>query len=786
MEARFEAERWDGPEWIVVGATVEERLNEPYRVALDVALPAGELDGSVLLGSSAVLTLVRREVALRVCGVVTMVREGTDEAQRTQLALHLEPALVALRHRTDSRIFQNLTVPAIVEQVLGGPLGAFGRALESRLEGSYPAREYVVQYHETDFDFAHRLMEEEGIGYCFEHDGDAERLVLFDRPAHHLAIEAEGGSAVRYVGRFDEELESAEGVASFESVSRLRPNRVVARHFDWTHPSVAIEAAAEVPDAAWPALEAYVHDAPLTFHGYDHTYGAHNMADQLRVATERVRRDAWLAEGVGSSLAMRAGRRFELVEHPRVDLDGEWTLVATEHRYLEHAREHGAGGYVNRFECLPASVPWRPDRLRPTPRIVGVQTATVVGPAGEEIHCDPHGRVKVHFHWDRLGARDDHDSCWIRVMQTMGGPGWGFAFIPRIGMEVVVTFVEGDPSQPLITGTVYNGESPPPYDFPADKTRTTIKTNSSPGGGGFNELRFEDRAGSEEIWLQGEKDWNTLIKNDLTRRVGHDETQEVVHDRVRLVGHDEQITIQNDQRKRVDHDERDSVGHDRIRDVGHDEQVTIGSDQTLRVGRDETVTIGNDETVSVGNDSKQKIGSNLLQNIGKNLTQQVLMNAIQNVGMNALRSVVGSDTQKVGGEALLQIGTTLTQKVGVDLIQKIKGALSTTVGGGYALDVTGDFTQKITGDCKWDVAAAAAEEGEGGDGGGGEGAEGGGEESAPAGGNISWTAEETITFTCGDASITLLKDGTVQIKGTSIFVDSEGDVEVNGETIFLN
>ncbi len=690
VEARFEANRWSGADWVVAGATLRERLNEPFELDLDIANEEPEADASPLLGSSCVLTLTRRATSLRVCGVITRVREGTDPNQNTYAHLRIEPALSALRYRSDTRIFQGMSVPEILAQVLSADLGVFGRTVESRLDGTYPAREYTVQYQETDFDFVHRLMEEEGIGYMFDHEGAREVLVLFDRPVHLVPLESEDGSTLRYVGRDDAELDSSEGISRFERVSSIRPNRIVTRHFDWTHPSVPMTGETEAEDPAWPALETYVHDAPLTLHAFDHTYGAHNAGDQLRLHAELARRDARLCDGTGSALGARAGRRFELAEHPRVELDGEWAVVETEHRYQSHV-EHAdsALAYVNRFTCLPAEVPWRPDRTRPRPHIIGIQTAMVVGPAGEEIHTDPHGRIKVQFHWDRLGTSDDNSSCWIRVMQSMGGPGWGFSFIPRIGMEIVVSFIEGDPDRPLVTGVVYNGESPPPYDYPAEKTRTTIKTNSSPGGGGYNEFRFEDKAGAEEIYLQGQKDWNTLIKHDHNRNVGRHETQHVEIDRTRSVGNNEQVTIGNSRTKHVAIDEHHVVGNSRTRHVANTEAVSVGVDRSHSVGNNESVSVGNDLTHSIGSNMTHSIGANHRLKVGANALHTVGQNHVTNVGMSSTKNVVADHALTVGGGAKHHFGNDLLHKIGGSFLQHVKGMIMQKVTGAVESAITG-------------------------------------------------------------------------------------------------
>ncbi|MGE0786538.1 MAG: type VI secretion system Vgr family protein [Sandaracinaceae bacterium] len=754
-EARFEADRADGADWCVLGATLRERLNEPYVLHVDVSSDRPQAQAVELLGSGCALDIVRRTTGLRVAGVITSVREIVHADEAVHASLTVEPALAALRHRVDSRIYQGLTVPAILERVLAEDLGPFGRSVELRLSRSYPEREYTVQYRETDFDFVHRLMEEEGIGYHFEHDGGAERLVLFDAPAHAEPIDAETDAVLPYVRRLDAELESSEGIAAFDSVARVRTNRVVTRHFDWTHPTVPIVASADASDGAWPPLESYVHDGPLTFHAFDHVYGAHDGAEQLRLHAERARRDAFTCEGEGSSLALRAGRRFTLAGHPRAERDGDYLVVTTEHVF-ESRVANGQPSYVTRIGCLPADVPWRPERVRARPSIAGVQTATVVGPVGEEIHTDPHGRVKVHFHWDRLGARDDHDSCWIRVVQAMGGPGWGFSFIPRIGMEVVVTFVEGNPDQPLVTGVVYNGANPTVYELPADKTRTTIRSSSSPGGQGFNELRFEDRAGSEEIWLHGEKDWNTLIKNDHTRRVGNCEAQEVVVDRTRAVGRDERVTVGGSRDKRVEVDESYHVGNDRTR--------VVQNRETIRIGADRAKTIGANETVEIAKNASQSVGENLTQKIAMNALQTVGMNLVQNVMLSATRNVVMDDTTLVGGSGTREIGKSLKEKVGEDLSQKVKGALDASVGKTRTVTVT--LLDQLTALARNESIGTVSGE--------------------QVGVSKSIVAGESISLTCGEASLVLAKDGTITLKGTKVVIDGGTEVDVDADVINLN
>src|SRR3989441_2894407 len=236
-------------------------------------------------------------------------------------------------------------------------------------------------------------------------------------------------------------------------------------------------------------------------------------------------------QGTGETNCARLtpGHTFEIGGHPRKDYNGKYLIVGAQHhgsqpQALGREGAGSASSYSSSFTCIPADVPYRPPRITPRPMAQGAQTAVVVGPSGEEIHTDEHGRIKVQFHWDREGKKDENSSCWIRVAQPWAGPKWGSLFIPRIGWEVVVEFMDGDPDQPLVTGSVYHADNPPPYSLPGDKTKSTIMSNSSKGGGGSNELRFEDAKGSEEIYLHGQKDWNVVIENDESDTIGGNPT----------------------------------------------------------------------------------------------------------------------------------------------------------------------------------------------------------------------------------------------------------------------
>ncbi len=617
LEALFTADATPDLEWVVLGATVETALNRPYQIRLDLECDEAT-DPLALLGSSCTFAL-RRDRGVGVAenvygGIVSSVRAGPPHAGWVPASIVVEPALAALGHGRDSRIFQELTVPEVLHEVLSTALQPFGREVRVETQRDYPAREYTVQYQESDLAFAHRLMEEEGILYYFAAGDDGvEQLVLIDATQQHPAIE--GGPVLEFsMVRQGWGLLTEEYIGRFEPVSRVVGTEVATRHFDWTRPARLIdgqnddERATDHPNGAafGPTRESYEHDEPLTLHRYDRAYRAYDVSEQERLRREQQARDATTYRATSSVTAMRAGVRFELNAHPVVGLNAEYVVVSVVHRTGTHLpadsdSDDTSSNYGNEVVAVPAEVPYRPARVHPRPRVHGIQTAIVTGPAGEEIHTDEHGRVKVQFHWDRLGRMDERTTCWMRCMQSWAGRGWGAWVLPRVGMEVVVSFIDGDLDRPLVTGCAFNGDNVTPYELPAKKMVSTFKTNSYPGGDGYNELRFDDSKNAEEIWMHGEKDWNTVIENDLDREVRHDERQRVLHDRTRSVGNDETL----------------SVVANRTRAVGMNETVAIGMNQSTAVVIDQSTKVGANRSIDVGLNQVLTAGESIELRCGK-------------------------------------------------------------------------------------------------------------------------------------------------------------------------
>ncbi|MCA9698936.1 MAG: type VI secretion system tip protein VgrG, partial [Myxococcales bacterium] len=557
---RFESEVDAEVHWEVSGLLLTERLDSPYRLRVALRTDDPMAEALNMLGHSVTVIVERGPVSRDFHGIVESVEDGSTEDGHSIAALEIVPALVALSHRRTSRIFQEMSVTDVLQQVLDEGLGPFERSVDMGfLTGTYAAQEYTVQFKETDLDFVHRLMEEYGISYCFRHVDGAEVLTLFDDPSvnedlislgNHDGVlpmvVADGGSGTR------------EDVHDFYRESKMRSTVARTAVFDWLSPASGMQAAENSKSTDLggqngaelePEREDYVHDEPSTLFGY-RTAGLDFAAVEEQTRLRRVvqQRDAVRYQGLTTATGLSPGVKFELLDHPQAEFEGTYVVVGVQHSAGDFAAGMIPGeAYVNRIECIPVDLEWRPARRTRRPRIPSMQTATVVGPAGEEIHTDEHGRIKVQFHWSRETEYDENSSCFIRVVQPWAGNGWGFVFLPRIGMEVAVTFIDGDPDRPVVTGCLYNGANATPYPLPDDKTKSTIKSDSSPGGGGFNELRFEDAAGAEEIYIHAQKDFNEVVLNDHNTTVGNNQTNNVDVDQTQTVHGNQSETVDGNQ-----------------------------------------------------------------------------------------------------------------------------------------------------------------------------------------------------------------------------------------------
>jgi type VI secretion system secreted protein VgrG len=635
-------------ELAVVRVSGEEAISKVYRFDVTVVSPNRALSFRDFVGRDARLTIHGGGEPRYVHGIVARFEHGDEGKQSTSYELTIAPRLVKLAHRRASRIFQEKTTRQIVTEVLDDA-GLATDAIQLALQGAERPREYCVQYRETDLDFIQRLLEEDGIHYFFTHAAGAATLVLADGPAAHAPI---AGDATVPFRPPSGAIASGEHVRRFRFSEEVRAGRASLSDYDFKRPSLSLAAASTGPD--YPDLELYDHPGD-----YDDPGAGSDLARARLEEQETQRRRG---RGEGACPRLTPGHVFTLSEHTRDDLNRAYLVTRVEHEGQTPAAEVGAAtSYDTRFEVVPGDAPYRPPRTTPRPTVKGIQTAVVVGPPGEEIYTDEHGRVKVQFHWDRDGKRDDKSSCWIRVSQASAGSAWGSVFLPRVGHEVVVDFIDGDPDRPLIVGSVYHGTNVPPYALPGEKTKSAIKTNSSPGGGGSNEIRFEDKKGSEEVYLHAEK--------DLAISVEHDKDQEVEHDETLRVGHDRTVTVE----------------HNHTETVAIAQTVTVGAAQTITVGAAQTITVGGAKTETVGAMSTETVVGLKSTNVGLAYTMEAGLgiNMAAGVGIAASAGMGIAATAGMGIAATAGQGVTVT--AGKDVSLTAGGSINEQAAMNYSL-----------------------------------------------------------------------------------------------------
>lgn len=513
-----------------------------------------------------------------------------------------------LTKTTDCRVFQDKTVPEIIEEVLGeyGDVGQF----KLDVNGNHPKWEYCVQYRETDINFLSRLMEQEGMFYYFEHSKDDHKLIIGDHKGAYKDCDP-SEKEVEFRGNLsapDMFNHFSKWEHNFEFVS----GKFTQTDYDFKKPSTSLLSNANGLAKLDMTTRFEIFDFPGEFEEKSDG-GADTRA---RIEAEEAGHD--IVSGEGFCRSFSPGLKFKIKKHFVKAENGKGYVVTG----VEHSATVGStyttGGtgqavYSNKFTCIADSVAFRPARQSKKPQVHGVQTAVVTGPPGEEIWPDEYGRVKIQFHWDRYGKKDEKSSCWVRVAQIAAGKQWGAMFIPRIGQEVVVTYLEGDPDRPLITGVVYNGEQMPHYQLPKEKTKSYIKTNTSPGGDGFNEIRFEDLADKEQIFVHAERNMDVRVK--------HDQMNLIVNDQHTIVGNEDEDDSGNVREKYFGHEHRhvlkDQVEHvegNLLLTVGHGDGP--GGNQDIKVENNRTEKIGGDHDVILDGNRTEKIGGGIAQKIG--------------------------------------------------------------------------------------------------------------------------------------------------------------------------
>lgn len=659
------------------GFEISEGLSTLFRMEIETVGKASDtLQFDRLLGQKVTIELATPSgTPQHFNGIVSRISQGHRTYDTAYYTLEVVPKFWLLTRMERSRIFQQKTVPDILKAVLGADA-------QFQLVGTFEPREYCVQYRESDFAFASRLMEEEGIFYFFKHTADDHKMIVANSPAKHPDVadpktiiyeEQRGGSRAE------------DRIQVWTKSQELRSGKTTLRDYTFEIPTQNLEAVKNIMETAAAGTVTHKLSAggasSLELYDYPGGYAkrfdgiasgggeqASNLqkifTDNTRTAEIRMQAEAVNAltiQGESNSMQLSAGCKFDLDRH----FSDNGTFVLTS---VHHSARHPMGSertleafvYSNSFTCIPLAVPYRPPRVTPIPTVRGSQTAVVVGPSGEEIFPDKYSRVKVQFHWDRDGQSNASSSCWVRVGTPWAGKQWGMIHIPRMGQEVIVDFLEGDPDRPIIVGSVYNADNMPPYTLPDNKTQSGIKSRSSKQGGteNFNEFRFEDKKGSEQVFLHCEKDLLTEVENDETRTVDHDRTTTIKNNETKTITEgNETITI-----KKGDQTFTIETGK---------QTITIQSDQasTIKQGNQTLdIKMGNQtNTLDMGNQSTTlKMGNQTTKlNLGKAETE-----AMQSIELKVGQSSIKVDQMgvtikgmmiKIEGQIQVQVKGLMTQ-----------------------------------------------------------------------------------------------------------------------------
>jgi type VI secretion system secreted protein VgrG len=579
-----------------------EALGEPFEYVVDLVSSDANLKLSELLGQPMALHLELGEGEPRhFHGIVTSAEYVETGRPGAGYRATLRPWLWLLTQTTNCRIFQNKSVPEIVEQIFRDR--GFSDFEES-LSESYGKSDYVVQYRESDFNFVSRLLEQSGIYYFFRHTASAHTLVLADGPGAHQAVP--GCEELPYYSPDGHRDKMQEQVDHWKLTTCMTPGSVALRDYDFERPSALLAVQSIAPkDHAYGDYEVYDYPGDYRRRADGETLARIRLEQRQEGYEER--------RGHTNARAFTLGALFELTDHPRDDQNRQYLITRAALAMTGPDPVSGSPDDEQVFSCdfaaIDSDVPFRKEPTARKPVVEGPQTAVVVGQQGQEIWTDVYGRVKVQFYWDREGELDENSSCWVRVAQVWAGSNWGAMHVPRIGQEVIVDFLEGDPDRPIVTGRVYNANNMPPWALPGNATQSGVKSRSSKGGSipNANEIRFEDRMGDEELYLQAEKDMNTLVKNDQSATIQRNRT----------------LTVGGFEVVNVALARTTQVGAIDALSVGIDATTSIGVNQTTRVGQDSDTTIGGDRTSNVGGSSDDTVAGNFVQAIQGSRTETV-------------------------------------------------------------------------------------------------------------------------------------------------------------------
>jgi len=677
----------DGTNYVLVSCTMHEAVSEIGSLVCELTLPGGAPEPAGLLGKEATLTIKLRNssVARDYCGLVVQAVRCTDADGRPEVVARIAPKLWRTTKRTNCRIFQEKTTQEIVQDVLS-EAGVPTSDQQWSLSGSYDPRVYCCQYRETDYAFISRLLFEEGIIFAVVHQDGVDKMMVTDDETGMGDIEP-GTVPFATLQGFDALVPQVMWLRQTQSV---RTDKVLLRDYDFERPKYQLQSEVEGGDNGPKALEVYAYPGRFVDEAAGDRY-AQALLDSIQAERD-------VLSGETTLLTMKVGHRLTIEQHPYEPLNQEWMVVSVDSRARTTASFDAAEAsrdYVCRFTAVPtARTAYKAPRRAVTSDVTGMQTAFTTGPGGSEIHPDEYGRVKARFHWDRTDPADDTSSCWIRTEQPNTPDSM---LLPRVGWEVQIRHLEGDVDRPMCLGRMFNALAPPPYGLPGAKARSSIQTNTSPGDGSSNELRFDDSGGTEEMFINASKDLTMKVGNDQTLTIGNNETRDIGSNHALNITNSATTTVGSNQTIDISGNQDVKVETFMVDDVGGDHSLTIGANQDLKVGGDHKHTVTGDCTQDVGANEVDIVVGAVEEAIDGSYTHDVGAALVELTCGNRDFTVAGNRTETVGAVKVVatwagrgvEIGGNLTTMVAGAIVHKVKGDKSDKAGGPFTDLVAG-------------------------------------------------------------------------------------------------
>ncbi|QBH97018.1 type VI secretion system tip protein VgrG [Limnobaculum zhutongyuii] len=721
----------------VVDFTLEEALSTLFTLELTVASNDASIDmDEQLLQKASLTVMVDGAVKRTVNGIVAAAFQGDSGFKRTYYNFIIRPEMWLLTLVQDNRIFHFKSIPDILDELLK----KHSVRVESKLIDAHKQWEYTTQRNETDYDFFCRLAAEEGIVFWFE-----ENSMFYSDSRTGM----KGGETLLY----NAHIQSASREAVIHRLrygAKMTPNAVHLKDYKFSHPDVGMDSKTKNLKKR-PAFTVYDSYGRYDDDGVAQQYAKYRL--------EAYQADSLSGKAESNTIQMMPGKIFTITEHTNAALNDSWQVVNIIHKGslpqpVADESVDKVAAITNSFSFIPGSVDWRPPFIA-KPTVHGDETATVVGPAGEEIYVNEYGQVKIHFHWNKYDAPDENASCWVRTSQAWNGDGFGMMAIPRIGQEVVITYINGDIDQPMVLGTSYNGKNSPPLDLPAAKTQTSFKSKTHKGGG-FNELRFEDSDGQQQLFMHAQKDMNTSVRNNRTTDVDMDHTENIGQHQTVNVTANQSTNVGGNQSIDVTGDRTDHVVKNETTNIDINQTLTVGGDQSITVTKNRTDNVNINETVEIGANQDTTIkGNHTVKVTG---TQDITVTGAENTTYQNLHNftVNGNHDAKFLSNQVLLVQGTQTTTVNGTKTATIHGLMTENFQASHNMNVTGSQTVVVT--------AAQNLQSQ----------------------TLTITAADQIVIGCGSSQITMDSAGNIQIMGVKITVVGQSECSTVAPKVHSN